>query len=415
MKRLLILFTNGFPYNNSEPFLEKEYPLYRTYFDKVLISAACSPGEKPTRILDEGFTEVLEDYTLEQDVPSVLSSIPHLLADGKYYRELFQLGKRGQLTPGRFYEITVTAMCGNHRAHRVRKWLKQHSEYDEIVLYCYWMTIPAYGALKLKKLLGNQNIRVVSRCHGYDLYSERSKPGYLPFQEMNVKSLDVVAPVSKNGAAYLRKKYGENAHIETRYLGVLCPENQNPVSERKALRILSCARVIPLKRLSRIVDALALLEETPVQWTHIGDGTGLADLKGYAREKLSGRENISVSFLGGISNQQVYELYEKEPFHVFLNVSQTEGVPVSIMEAMCFGIPVVATDVGGTSELVEDQVSGYLLNRDFRDADLAGRMMEMACLPEIRYEEMRFQARKTIRDRFDAEINYGRFIEEVLL
>ena len=39
---------------------------------------------------------------------------------------------------------------------------------------------------------------------------------------------------------------------------------------------------------------------------------------------------------------------QAQPYHVFLNVSSSEGVPVSIIEAMSFGIPCIATNVGGT-------------------------------------------------------------------
>lgn len=415
MKRLLILFANGFPYNISEPFLEAEYPLYREYFDKVLISTACIRGEKPTRQLEHNLIEILNDYTLSKDPQSVLASIPYLLADGKYYKELFHLHKAGALTLGRFYEITVTAICGNHRAYQVKKWLKKHSGYDQIVLYSYWMTIPAYGALKLKKLLNDPSVRVISRCHGYDLYSERSKPGYLPFQEENVCQLDVVAPVSRNGMAYLNAKYDGLHNIRPQYLGVVEAAVNNPKTARSPVQIVSCARVIPLKRLTRIVDGLALLEQTSVHWTHIGGGEGLENLTSYAVEKLSGKQNIHFDVLGTVPNDQVRELYERKPFHVFLNVSETEGIPVAIMEAMSFGIPVIATDVGGTSELVTDRESGYLMDRDYADETLASMIETIANLPEDDYEKMRLYANKTIREKFNANTNYRHFIEEVLL
>lgn len=415
MKRLLILFTNGFPYNISEPFLEAEYPLYREYFDKVLISAACIRGEKPTRKLENDFTEVLSDCTLSRDLPSVLASVPHLLTDRKYYRELFQLWKAGELIPGRFYEITVTALCGNHRAYQAKKWLKRHPGYDQIVLYSYWMTIPAYGALKLKELLKDQSIRVISRCHGYDVYSERSKPKYLPFQEENVRHLDVVAPVSQNGMDYLNAKYEGLDNIRPQHLGVVNMNAQNPEEKRSPVRLVSCARVIPLKRLTRIVDALALLDETEIHWTHIGDGEGLKKLISYATEKLSDKKNVHVEFLGNVPNTKVYELYQKKPFHLFINASETEGVPVAIMEAMSFGIPVIATDVGGTAELVQDGESGRLMERDFADETLASRIKEIALLQEEDYRKMRLCAQKTIREQFDAETNYRNFIKEVLL
>ena len=55
---------------------------------------------------------------------------------------------------------------------------------------------------------------------------------------------------------------------------------------------------------------------------------------------------------------------------MFINVSSTEGIPVSIMEAMSFGIPVIATAVGGTPEIVNNE-NGYLLSKDPSAKELA--------------------------------------------
>ena len=49
------------------------------------------------------------------------------------------------------------------------------------------------------------------------------------------------------------------------------------------------------------------------------------------------------------------------PVDLFLTVSANEGIPVSIMEAQSFGIPVIATDVGGISEIVNNVNGSYFL------------------------------------------------------
>jgi glycosyltransferase involved in cell wall biosynthesis len=52
------------------------------------------------------------------------------------------------------------------------------------------------------------------------------------------------------------------------------------------------------------------------------------------------------------------------------------------MEAMSFGIPVIATDVGGTSELVSEE-NGLLINKNFTPSELANNITELACNPEL--------------------------------
>lgn len=410
MKRLLVLFTNGFPYNISEPFLEAEYPLYREYFDKVLISAACTRGEKPTRKLENEPIEVLDDYTLSKDFRSILEAVPWMIWDKMFYTEVGKLWNEG-FSIGKFYRVVVFSLCGNHRALQVWKWLKKHPDYEVTALYSYWLHIPAYAAVRLQQKIKKGH--TVSRTHGYDLYAERYADRYMPFQQQLVERLDEVAPISDQGKAYLTDKYGNEGKIKVCRLGAQAHGKSNPPCGRAPLRIVTCSRTIPLKRLDRVVDALCLLTDRTVEWTHIGGGESQEVLEQYAKEKLPA--NVTAKFTGTIPNKQIYSMYEKEPFHVFLNVSETEGVPVAIMEAMSFGIPVIATNVGGTAELVQDGENGYLMERDFADAGLAELLKRISDMPEMDYTTMRLQAEQIVRKKFDAETNYRRFIEKELL
>ena len=74
------------------------------------------------------------------------------------------------------------------------------------------------------------------------------------------------------------------------------------------------------------------------------------------------KENPLVSFrlMGRVSNEIVQDYYASKRVDLFINVSETEGIPVSIMEAMSYGIPALATDVGGTGELVKKD-TGFLV------------------------------------------------------
>ncbi|MBL3200697.1 glycosyltransferase, partial [Klebsiella pneumoniae] len=55
---------------------------------------------------------------------------------------------------------------------------------------------------------------------------------------------------------------------------------------------------------------------------------------------------------GTVPHETIISFFAANPVHLFLNLSTMEGIPVSIMEAISFGIPVVATDVGAVSEIV---------------------------------------------------------------
>ena len=152
MKRAMILFAKGFPYNVSEPFLEAEYPKYKEYFDHVLVVTGCRKGEKPTRQVEDDTLEFINDYTLSGDVCSILQAAPLMLSDRMFYREIAQLIRKKQFTFGRLRQLFSVSLCGNHRALQAQKWMRCHPEYHVDVIYSYWLQITAYAAVRLKQL-----------------------------------------------------------------------------------------------------------------------------------------------------------------------------------------------------------------------------------------------------------------------
>lgn len=84
---------------------------------------------------------------------------------------------------------------------------------------------------------------------------------------------------------------------------------------------------------------------------------------------------------------------------------------MAIMESMSFGIPAIATDVGGTSEIVEDGVNGYLLRPDFTDEELAEKIREIAKLPTEEYRKLRINAREKFEREYNAVENNKRFLD----
>lgn len=415
MKKLLVLFTKGFPFNSSEPFLENEYKLYQQKFDKVLVVAGCKRNEMQTRNLEGENIEVIGDFTLSKDIKSILEAIPYLLKDRMFYSELgTAIKKRGGLVG--VYGVIVHGLCGNHRALLAYRWIMQHPEYKVSVIYSYWMQIPAYASLVLKKKLGQKDLRIVSRCHGFDIYSERHRNNYIPFQEQYVRKIDYIAPASQDGAYYLIKKYKAFEKIKPWYLGTNDIGKLNPWTERKPLKMVSCARVVPIKRLRRIADALALIDDFSIEWTHIGGGQELESLVQYTHDRIGKKTNISTNFLGTVVHHEIFSIYENRPFHVFVSVSASEGgAPISICEAMSFGIPVIATAVGGQPEAVFENENGRLLDKEYKDSELVDKIREIAQMPEENYRNLRENSRRIFERKFDAVKNNTKFVNEVLL
>jgi glycosyltransferase involved in cell wall biosynthesis len=169
--------------------------------------------------------------------------------------------------------------------------------------------------------------------------------------------------------------------------------------------LLSCSRVVPVKRVFLLLEALRRITDLPIVWTHIGGGRHWKQL---AREAARRPANVEIRLPGEMSNQEVLEYYREHPVDLFINVSSSEGLPVSIMEAISFNVPVLATRVGGTAEIVTGDV-GRLLEPDVTPAALARTLVEM-----IRARAT-FHPRARWEESFSAANNYPRFIREILL
>ena len=111
-----------------------------------------------------------------------------------------------------------------------------------------------------------------------------------------------------------------------------------------------------------IFDLLEVIASNHDDWKdkivlHIGGRGKINQLTSLIAEKgLSG----IVQYEGWVSGQRKQELLNKAD--AFLLPSYTEGIPISILEAMSYGLPILASAVGGIPDLIKDGVNGYVFN-----------------------------------------------------
>ena len=102
-----------------------------------------------------------------------------------------------------------------------------------------------------------------------------------------------------------------------------------------------------------------------IEWLHFGDGILRNELEETRLYKTGiCQTGITYRFMGHYPNEELLKFYTANKVDLFINTSSTEGMPVSIMEAQSFGIPVIATDTGGVKEVVTEG-TGSLLPVDF--------------------------------------------------
>lgn len=413
MKRLILL-TMGFPFGEGETFLETEVRYY-SRFDSVFIypigrcvgKGRSVPGNVVVnRKRSRGQTQPKRRYSL-----AVWEEI--LCCMKKY-------GMKKTFGKAKLYRRA--AECYG-RMHDEADWIAESMaeagirRQDSIVIYSYWMLWPALTALFLKKKF--PNARLVTRCHGGDLYEERDANQYLPFRKKIFDTFDLIVPISSDGKAYLQRRYGKiQAKIRVSRLGVESGADDlgagGSCNERTALKLVSCSGMVPVKRIDRIIDALSLITECPIEWKHFGDGFLEKQLKERCMRRLSGHDNIHWQFMGRVSNQEMLHYYETERPHFLINTSESEGIPVSMMEAMSYGIPVIGTNVGGVGEIVINGRNGYLVDEDFADQTLAAVIQKCCRQSAAEYRYMSNQAWKMHHSRYDAKRNYSNFVSILL-
>lgn len=124
------------------------------------------------------------------------------------------------------------------------------------------------------------------------------------------------------------------------------------------IRLISVARLVEPKRIDRFLNVLHHLvskNEVAVKGVIVGDGVLWSMLQ--ERAAILGLMPEHVSFKGAVDDVTPY--YREAD--VFVLTSDWEGTPNVVLEAMASGLPVVATNVGGVADLVQDGESGYLV------------------------------------------------------
>lgn len=412
--RKLIVLTEQFPYGNAESFLENEVN-YWNEFDEVIIIPCTA-----------------KDYGRKRNVPADATVIHLQCTNKSKFHKLFDYLVKIGSKPVR-NELKALIKNRNLSVETLKNLLffcttadaVQREVYDKVCLglhqedthifYSYWMDFHAYVLCRLKeRLADNSNNRFVSRCHGYDLYEERRAGNYIPFRNEVLSGLDRILAISHDGKRYLSERYPQAAaKIEVSALGTKDGGLQPQCGRASRLTLVSCARVSRVKRMERIVEALAQIE-TPVKWVHLGDGILFDYIQRLAEEKLKDNSMVKYEFAGGMDNSQIMEYYQNEQCDVFVNVSESEGVPVSIMEAISFGIPVIATNVGGVSEIVEQGYNGILIESTDETPMLLKETIErIADMSEQEYMALRQNARTKWERDFSADINYRKFIGQI--
>lgn len=395
----LVILTNNFPdtEKKSEIWLLDELNVIYTYFNKIYL---IPEADSKTNYKLPPNVEIVEIQNSENiSLIDKWNCFKVLMGDYKYYPTKIHFLKNLRYNFALLKSIQSKANNINTKLIKIE---------NKIILYSYWSDNLATKAAMVKQK-NNNIIHFISRGHGYDVFEDQTHYGVIPFRKFQYNHLDKIYSVSRKGFNYLNanKKYNEIKNAYS-YLGTLNNKFENNFKKNNVFSIVTCSFIRNVKRLELMPEILKHINFELV-WHVIGNGEDFDMLK--EKCKIIPK-NISVIFHGALSNQEVLTFYQNNSINLFVSLSFSEGLPVSMMEAQSFGIPIMSTDVGGCSEICNNE-TGFLIDKNFDAKNVADQIEQFknSSKNTITFHK---QCRKHWEENFNAEKNYKQFAGSIL-
>ncbi len=404
MNKTLFLFSKTFPFGHGEQYIENELPFLAKQFEKVIIypsdwfeKETAHNKKLPANIEVLNFNPQLKK-TSGNFLPALkltvseLSHSPNLSKEIRRPKYLLNIAK---------HQI--------HTAKNFGAFIEANYKGKEVFFYTYWShhaTI-MLAILKMKGIIQ----KFVTRGHSVDLYGHdwaiASSLKVPSFEYTRFKYADHIYTVSRHGKEFFSNKFKVwKDKVSYAYLGI----SDNGVNETRGdvFTIVTCSNLTANKRMTELAKAIRELK-FPVQWVHFGDG-----------EQRDGIEKISASLaadkkitlMGNTPNEEVRKYLTSKPVDLFVNLSIVEGLPVSIMEAISAGIPVIATSVYGTPEIVTEN-TGLTIPVQFTTQNLVDAIHRLHSDTNLK-KKLSAGARQHYLANFNDSSNYTAFAKDLL-
>ncbi len=319
------------------------------------------------------------------------------------HKEMSSLREDG-FSIGRFFD---SALSYAH-AFWLRRFCRKRGIFDKdnALYYSFWFNSHLL-ALVLEKNDRANDMKVVSRLHGYDLYNGRNAHLRQPFQRFKRDGCDRMFFASANAKEAFKAEFGDQSKEGQYVISRLGVANStlDGVRKRKGRGhlIVSCSNVLPIKHVEKIAQALITLDRDDIQWVHFGDGPLLDKVKA----SIS-RERFKAEFRGHVVNERILEFYRDQSIDAVILLSESEGgCPVCLQEAAAYGIPLIGTDVGGVAEVIQE--NGILLPSSPDIQEVAMAIQGICDAHEDDWLRMSASSREVWSRRFDVDVNKKAF------
>lgn len=403
--KTLCIFTIHFPYGNGESFLYNEVNILGDKFQTIYIFPLDCLNHQLNYSLPPN-VEVLNFDVFQPYNRTKIFFKNIRLISSIYITEL--IGSKTKFNYLIHFFKTLNNLTHKISAADNFNTTLKKLKISHIIAYTYWFNQWTFilSILNVKY----QKLNLYTRIHGMDVYEDQhTEPDFFfQFRAFQLKQIKKIFSISSNGKSHLLNANNlSNKKVTVLPLGTL---NYGLGKEEnlKFYRIVSCSALQKYKRVDLIIDILKNIKLN-IEWVHFGDGELREEILQNANLLP---HNVVFRWMGNKKNTDVLDYYKNNKVDLFINVSESEGIPVSIMEAISFGIPIIATDVGGVSEIVNND-TGYLINKNF-EIDSVAQIIETYSVASVEYKiKLKASARKYWQENYHALTNYTDLSKEL--
>jgi N-acetyl-alpha-D-glucosaminyl L-malate synthase BshA len=276
------------------------------------------------------------------------------------------------------------------------------------ILHVHYAVPHATAAILARSMLPpEQQPRVVTTLHGTDTTLLGADPGYGPAIHHALTHSDAVTVVSEFLKQETQRVLGFNGPIEVihnffepRPAKRSREEVRGELGLRDEAMILHSSNLRPLKRIDLLLETVAHIRPRESFKLVILAGGSFAPFAADVRrlkleDRVIVRENVA----------DIEDYLQAADLGLF--TSETESFCLSILEAMCFACPSVTTRVGGIPEVIQDNVTGFLV--PFGDAGLLARAAEKLIQDVPLRSRLGHAAQTRARKEFSANVIVPRY------
>ena len=190
-------------------------------------------------------------------------------------------------------------------------------------------------------------------------------------RSFSIKKSDIVVTPSKHLKNFILN-LGFKNKIEIINNGVLIPEENTNIFTNDQINITIVSRLVSHKNIEKIIKAISDLNSPLINLNIIGDGPELNQLQ---KISLESNNKDNIIFHGKLNRDEIDHIFLNSD--IYIQASNYEGLPHSLLEAMSYGIPVLCTPVGECKEILGNEDRGYILDLPVSKNNIKSKISEI--------------------------------------